>query len=127
MRYLGVDFGTKKIGLAFSDEAGKFAFPFSVIHAGKNAFKEIKKICGEKSIFKIILGKPGGYKGDAAEIIEKAEKFKKGLEENTGLSVIFESEVLSTQQAKRIQGKGAKIDASAAAIILQSFLDKSKN
>lgn len=142
MRFLGVDYGTKKIGIALSDKSAKFAFPHSIIKFTRPGLvnSEIKKICRENEVEKIILGKPGGYKGDAQKILGKIEKFKKELEKNTGLSVVYESEVLTTKQAERPYGgektgrpvsnkkktakKPAKdMDASAAALILQSWLD----
>ncbi len=128
MRFLGIDYGTKRIGIAVSDKNGKFAFPHSIIQfsTSQAVNSEIKKICEKNDVSKIILGKPGGYKGDAGEILKKIENFKKKLEEYINISVFYESEVLTTQQAKRPYGdkKGKKIDASAAALILQSWLDK---
>jgi len=140
MRILGIDYGTKRIGLALSDESGCFAFPHSVIQTKCDFVWDIKKICEENHVKKIILGKPEGYKGDSAKILEKIEYFKVRLEEETGLSVIYENEVLTTQQAKRPiktnqpRGKISNyrprrsivkdVDASAAAIILQCYLDR---
>jgi len=139
-RFLGIDYGTKKIGLALSDESGHFAFPLLIINlvSSQDARLEIKRICEENNISKIVLGRPEGYKGDAKEILSKIDEFKKELETQTGLDVDFVSEVLTTRQAKRqfefnlprgdVQKKIKKIskevDASAAALILQSYLDR---
>lgn len=119
MRILGVDYGTRKIGLALSDPSARFAFPHSVVPTTS----DVVGVCEKEGIEKIVLGRPMGYKGDGREILEKIEKFKKMLEKETGLLVIYENEVLTTQQAKR-EGESKKIDASAAALILQSYLDK---
>ncbi|PIS13474.1 MAG: Holliday junction resolvase RuvX [Candidatus Tagabacteria bacterium CG09_land_8_20_14_0_10_41_14] len=155
MRILGVDYGTKRIGLALSDKTGKFAFPYSVIKftLPQDVNLEIRKICEENNVKKIVLGKPEGYKGDAGKILGQIEKFKKEMEKSIGLPVIYENEVLTTQQAKRPfsatkprgktsnyrgetlpaaclsgrqgrQGSIVRKDASAAAIILQSYLDR---
>lgn len=125
MKFLGIDYGTKRIGLALSDESAKFAFPHSVLSqlSISDINSCIKKVCEENDVGKIVLGRPVGYKGDAAEILNKIEKFKLLLEKETTLPVVYENEVLTTQQAKRIQGKTKKIDASAAALILQTYLD----
>jgi len=120
MRILGVDYGTKRIGLALSDQTGRFAFPYSVVPTTPG----VVGVCEKEGVEKIVLGRPVGYKGDSREILEKIEKFKKQLEKETGLEVIYENEVLTTQGAKRIQGKIKNLDASAAALILQSYLDK---
>ncbi|MBU1178858.1 Holliday junction resolvase RuvX [Patescibacteria group bacterium] len=144
MRILGIDYGTKKIGLALSDESGRFAFPHSTIYVKttKPSFvAKIKEVCEENKVGKIILGRPMGYKGDAREILKKIEKFKIILENKIGLPIVYENEVLTTRQAKRPIEVGRprghlsknvrsstsnikKIDASAAALILQSFLEK---
>jgi len=142
MRILGIDFGTKRIGLALSDRSAKFAFPHSVISnlSTSDVDRLVKKICEENDVKKIVLGRPMGYKGDATKILKEIEKFKNKLEKEVGLEVVYENEVLTTQEAKRPfkanlpRGKISNyrgstsivknIDASAAAIILQSYLDK---
>lgn len=146
MRYLGIDYGTKKIGVALSDEKGKMAFAHSVIpNLGKEKTAEkIKKICAENSVGKIVLGKSLSYKGEPNIIMAKIEPFKKALEKETGLPVVYENETLTSAEARRPLGgerkrpptlskrkspekeKQArmKVDASAAALILQSHLDR---
>lgn len=124
MRLMGIDFGEKRIGVALSDEGGGFAFAHSVVINDKNAIKKIKKICGENNVKKIILGESVDYKGKQNPIMEKIEKFKKALEKEIGLEVQYQAEILTTQEAKRLQGKNKKLDASAAALILRSFIEK---
>ncbi|MDP2638846.1 MAG: Holliday junction resolvase RuvX [Candidatus Azambacteria bacterium] len=146
MRYLGIDYGSKKIGIAVSSEDGKFAFAHSVIlNKGlKKAATEIGKIAKENKIGKIVLGRSLNYKGEPNPIMEEIEKFKAELEGETGLEVIYENEVLTTMEAKRymrgervrppvankkkttinVKKEKETIDASAAAIILRSFLEK---
>lgn len=124
MRYLGIDYGTKKIGLAFSDENGLLAFPLKVITTKSGVVAEIQKICGEKEISKIVLGESLDYKGRPNPVMAEIEKFKILLEKEIGLPVIFETEVLTTKQAANSQPESKKLDASAAALILQTYLDK---
>ena len=146
MRYLGIDYGTKRIGIALSDENRKMAFAYCVIanHGAEKVSAEIKKICAENSVWKIILGKSLNYKGEANPIMAKIEPFKTALEKETGLPVSYQNETLTSAEARRpISGprkrppvlnkrkspekeKKArmKIDASAAALILRSYLDK---
>ncbi|MCF7836099.1 MAG: Holliday junction resolvase RuvX [Candidatus Marinimicrobia bacterium] len=141
-RILGIDYGTKKMGLALSDESVSFAFPFTVIPVTsyEDVFFLIKKFCDENDVGKIVLGKPEGFKGNSRKILEKINNFKTHLEKKVGLPVVYENEVLTTQQAKRPfkvnqpRGKLSNaristsntrgVDASAAAIILQSHIDK---
>lgn len=124
MRLMGIDYGEKNIGIAVSDEAGNFAFAHSVVLNDQKAVKKIKNICEEKDIKKIILGESLDYKGQPNPIMKKIEKFKVLLEKESGLPVIYQSEVLTTQEAERIIGKTKKTDASAAALILRSYIEK---
>lgn len=126
MRLLGIDYGTKRVGIALSDEAGVFAYPYSVIKNSKNLTKEIIAICKKENVGKIILGESLDYKGKCNDIIRETDVLKRILEKETGLPVIYENEVLSSAEAERIQGKGEGLDASAAAIILRTYIDRNK-
>jgi len=124
MKYLGIDFGSKRVGVATSDEEGKMAFPYSVILNGEKLFTEIDKIIKKEKIDKIVIGESKNFAGEPNAIMKEIEKFKKELQDKTELKVIFEPEFMTSSQAEIIQGKNEMHDASAAAIILQSFLDK---
>ncbi len=126
MRILGIDYGSKRVGVAVSDEAATLAFPHEVFKNGKNLVKNIKEICQEKNISKIVLGESLDYKGRPNPVMVEIEKFKILLEKETGLPVVFETEVLTTKQAAASQPDSKKLDASAAALILQTYLDKRK-
>ena len=132
MRLLGIDYGTKRIGIALSDERGEFAFPHSVIQncptqkCATLSVAQIKKICGENEVEKIIIGKSVDYDGRPNPVMRKIEAFKTLLEKEIGLPVEYEDETLTTVEAREIQGNVKKIDASAAAVILQSFIEKEK-
>lgn len=136
MRLMGIDYGEKRIGIALSDEGGGFArapeqgsvqgfaFAHSVVENNKGAIGAIKKICGENNVGKIILGESVDYKGQPNLIMTEIENFKKELEKEIGLPVEYQKETLTTKEAEHGQGKIEKIDASAAALILRSFLEK---
>ena len=124
MRLMGIDFGEKRIGIALSDEQENFAFPYSVVINDKNAIKEIKKICEENQVEKIILGQSLDYSNQPNPVMKKIELFKNSLKKEIKIPVIYQNETLTTQEAERIQGKTAKTDASAAALILRSFIEK---
>ena len=122
MKLMGIDYGRKKIGIAVSDEEGKRAFPYKVISA-KGALFEIKKICEEEKVEKIVLGKSIDRWGRPNPIMDEIEKFKAELERGLGIPVVYEPEEFTTQEAKKFQGRVRGIDASSAAIILQGFLE----
>ena len=127
MRLLGIDYGTKRVGVALSDEAGLFAYPYSVLKNSKNLSKEIIEICKKEKVGKIILGESLDYKGKCNNIVCETDILKNILEKETGLSVIYENEVLTSAEAERIQGKTEMLDAAAAAIILRTYIDRQKN
>lgn len=126
MRYIGIDYGSKRVGIALTDEGGSMAFPHSVLENKENLLEEVKKIIEAEKIEAIILGESKNFKGEENPIMRDIEKFKGNLGKETGLKVHLEPEFMTSAQAEHIQGKTEKLDASAAAIILQSYLDKKK-
>ncbi|KKQ78043.1 MAG: hypothetical protein A3A96_02900 [Candidatus Zambryskibacteria bacterium RIFCSPLOWO2_01_FULL_39_39] len=124
MKYLGIDFGGKRVGLAVSDETNRLAFPHSVILNNENLLTEVVKIIKEENIGSIIIGESKDFKGEPNKIMVEIEKFKNKLAEKTKLKIYFEPEFMTSVQAKHIQGENDMHDASVAAIILQSYLDK---
>lgn len=124
MKYLGIDFGSKRIGISVSDNTGKMAFPYSVILNNEKLFGEIEKIIKAENIDEIVIGESKNFAGEPNKIMREIEKFKEILTEKTKLKVYFEPEFMTSSQAELIQGKNEMLDASAATIILQSFLDK---
>lgn len=125
MRYMGIDYGSKRIGVAVSDEAGQFAMPLIVLKNSKNLIDEIVSVAQENKILTIIIGESKNYKGEANAILPESMNVKKDLEAK-GFVVNFEPEFMTSTNAERFQGKHDMLDASAAALILQSFLDKKK-
>lgn len=122
MRYLGVDYGLKKIGLALSE--GQVASIYKVIDVSslKDALTKVKKIIHDEKIDRVVIGIA---EGESAKI---AKKFSKSLSKE--ITVIETDETLSSKQAKSMmielhvgQKRRSKEDAFAAAIILQNFLD----
>jgi putative holliday junction resolvase len=130
MKYLGIDFGEKRIGLAVSDDEGGMAFPYEVILNDQNLLETIRKIIEKEKIDEIVIGESKNFEGEPNKIMVKIEEFKKALEGlpaqigKTKLKINLESEFMTSAQAERIQGKTEMHDASAAAIILQSYLDR---
>ena len=123
MKYLGIDFGSKRIGLAISDESGSFAFPLSVIKNSENAMSEIQQVCLEKNIGAVVIGDSENFQMQKNHIMEQVEPFVENLRKVSGLPVFLHPEFMTSQEAERLQGKNDMLDASAAAIILKSFLE----
>lgn len=127
MRMLGIDFGSKKVGLALSDEAGRMAFPHSVIPNDSSLLSTIESLIGKEHVEKVIIGHSLDKEGKANAIQEGIDAFMLDLTLATGVPIELVRETYTTQEAMRIQGKTALTDASAAALILDSFITGSTN
>ena len=126
MRYLGIDYGSKRVGVALSDEEGKFAIPVIVLKSSKKLLDEVLDLAEENRVEIIIMGESKDYKGKPNAIYEESMEFKKKLE-GEGYTVELEPEFMTSMNAERFQGKTEHTDASAAALILQSYLDKKQH
>ncbi len=131
MRHLGVDYGSKKIGLAISDEGGTMGFPHSII---ANSPKAVEYICGimaKEDVRALVIGDSVDYRGNANPIATGARKLGQEVSDRCGVPVFYESEVLTSAEARRAPAKAEKsrapkkhtnVDDSAAALILTSYL-----
>lgn len=124
MRYLGIDYGTKRVGVAISDEGGTLAFPYAILENGKGLVGEVKNICVKEHIEMIVVGESYDYSGKPNKVMGEIERFTTNLREVVSLPIVHEREFMSTQQARFFQTEKDRVDDSAAAIILQSYLDR---
>lgn len=124
MRYLGIDYGKKRVGLALSDESGRLAFPHSVLPNDKELISTVAEIAREQKVKAVVVGESKDLSGKANPLMKDIDAFIVSLKKAAKKPVILEPEFWTSFQAARWQGKTAKLDASAAAIILQSYLDK---
>ena len=135
MRCLGIDYGMKRIGLAISDPSNTIARSYGLVINGKKAVEQIREIVAQEGITHLVFGLPlhmSGDKGDKALLVEEfAEKVRLAVGE---VEVLFEDERLTTVTAQRVLIEGdvrrskrkEKIDALAASLILQKYLDRIK-
>lgn len=133
-RYLAIDFGLKRIGLALSDPLFIFAYAFKTIRNNDSLLHEIRKIVKEKNIVKIILGNPLREDGTASKLSGIIEDFRKKLESEIKIEVMLFDERYSSMIAKEkvIESVSKKskrrdkglLDSNSAAVILQEFLDQ---
>lgn len=131
-RILAIDFGTKNIGLALSDETKTIASGFEGFHynSKKEVVEKLKTIVKEKNVEKIIIGNPISMSGKISQIGLKVLAFKTTLEEKFKLPVILFDERFTTEisrdtirQVKRKSLlKKSIIDKVAATILLQDYL-----
>jgi putative Holliday junction resolvase len=137
MRYIGLDLGSRTLGVSLSDQSGLIASSYTIIRHNEEyerLIEEVKKIIDEKKVDKIVLGLPKNMNGTIGPKGELSYKFKEMLEKGTNLEVILEDERLTTREATNLLIKNDTsrkkrkkvIDSLAATIILQSYLDKNK-
>ncbi len=134
MRILGLDIGSKTIGVAISDPLGWTAQGITTIRRTKkeNDLEEVKKICKEYSVETIVIGLPKNMNGSIGESGERVLEFSNQIEEYTGLKVEMWDERLTTVAAHKAmleadlsRNKRKKIvDKIAATYILQGYLDR---
>ncbi len=127
MRYMGIDYGSKRVGIAISDETGSFALPHTVLKNTSKLIEELNTIMCDKDISVIILGESKNFKGEDNVIMKDIKVFKDKIENTLGKQVVYEPEFMTSQEAELIQGKGEMHDASAAALILKSYLSRTNN
>ena len=134
-KYLGLDLGSKTIGISISDDTKTIATTYQTLryNSEEHAVLELKKIIEEENIEKVILGFPRNMNYSIGPKGEKTLEFKKKLE-SLNVNVIVQDERLSTVEATNylveanLSRKKRKkvVDAVAANIILQSYLDKER-
>ncbi len=123
MTILGIDYGSQRVGIALSDATEVLAFPNCIYDNDKMLLENVKALCTEKNARMIVLGKSQDFKGNDNPIMGRINEFKSALETEVKVPVMFQQEYWTSEEARRYQKSGEYVDASAAALILQRFLD----
>lgn len=133
MRVLALDHGTKRIGLAISDEMGVIAQPLEFVPAQPfdKVLSRLREIVREKQVELLLVGMPRNMDGSYGPAAEKVQEFVAVLKDALTTPIKLWDERLTSAQAQRylIQGnvrrndRKTKVDKTAAAILLQSYLD----
>lgn len=126
MKRMGIDFGSKKIGIALSDDSGSMAFPHEVVPNNEHFLQYVESLVAERAVEEIIIGHSLNNQGEPNKIHSAVESFMMDITLAIGIPVHLEPEQYSTQQARHIQGNTPMTDAAAAALILDSFIIKQK-
>lgn len=136
MRYLGLDLGTKTLGVAVSDKLGIIATTIKTIKFDSEDYEslvsEVESLIKEYNVGTIILGFPKNMNNSLGFASERSMNFKKILEEKLNIKVVLEDERLSSVEANNIminadvsrKKRKEKVDTIAATIILQRYLDR---
>ncbi|MCB9809273.1 pre-16S rRNA-processing nuclease YqgF [Candidatus Nomurabacteria bacterium] len=138
MRYLGIDYGTKKTGLAFSDDSGSMAFPYKIVPS-ESLVDTLVSLRSQEHFDEIVMGHSKAGTGADNPVMKEVYVLKKDLEQLFSIPVHFENEFGTSAQIHRMHDMLAGIrpdterkvkkdtrpvDDRAAALILQRFLDK---
>ena len=134
MRYLGLDIGDKRIGIALSDQTGLISMPFEVYHTigSKKDQRYITRLALEKEVETVVIGLPKHMNGTEGERAAICREFARRLGNRLSIPIVMQDERLSTVSAERVLIKAdvsrkkrrQVIDMLAAQVILQSYLDK---
>jgi putative Holliday junction resolvase len=129
MKYIGLDYGTKKCGLAVSDDRGVVAVPWKIV-ATNDLLGELAEMLKNEKFKRVVVGESINSKGEHNPVFADVEKFVEIFKsehaqkcESGNLEIFFEKEFFSSKHARSQDGK-REVDDRAAALILQRFLDK---
>jgi putative Holliday junction resolvase len=134
MRWLAIDYGRKRIGLAISDPELRIALPFKTINReGSDVFKEIASIVVEKEISKIIVGNPLLLSGEEGNLSKEVKEFVEALRDilPDRVAIVLIDERLTTKMAEKLMKERGlkpsrekdKLNMIAATVLLQGVLD----
>lgn len=136
MRILALDVGDRRVGLAISDPTGLLASPLGHVERGPTDVQDIVRVAEDHEAAQIVVGLPLTLAGESRAQAGKVRQFVRELRSTTDIPVVTVDERLSTVQAQRLltdsdQGRRAnrdrgRIDSSAAAVILQAYLDSQR-
>lgn len=133
MRLLALDVGDRRIGVAISDPLGLWARPLTVLvrRSKQEDYQAIAQLVREHEVDRVIVGHPIGLKGDVGPQARKVERYAAGLAEHLSVPLLLWDERLSTAEAEEMLREGGespreyrgRVDAVAAAVILQAYLN----
>ncbi len=135
-RILGIDYGTKRIGISLSDPLGITAQALESVINNERGWKRLHEILHDKEVNLIVVGMPLNLKGERAQKAKEVELFVERLKQEAGADVVTWDERFTTAIAQQTllqmgtkrkdRRERGRVDAMAAAIMLQGFLDSTK-
>lgn len=134
-RLLGLDIGEKRIGIAVSDEGQILSSPWGMVEQGKRSISEIGRIARETGATAIVAGLPTGMSGREGSQAAETRRFADAVELELGLPLAYWDERLTSSQAERMliesgmrrKERRGQIDALAASLMLQSYIDSRRH
>lgn len=130
-KVMGIDYGAHRVGVALSDYGGHYAFPKIILSNDNTLLEQVATMAEEERVGRIVVGEADNPAGGENTIMRRITIFKNALEVRTGLPVELVTEAFTSAEARRaledsVQTRSTKdihVDAAAAALILQTYLD----
>lgn len=122
-RVMGIDYGSKRVGISLSDEDGRVAFPKAVLPNDRFLASSLAELIAGHAVSEVVIGESRNNAGEENSIARNARSLARILEADTGVTIHFEPEFWSSQEVRAHTG-ATRVDAEAATIILNSFLTK---
>ncbi len=123
MKFLGIDYGTKRVGIAISDLNGRLAFPGETLKNNGELFRKLIEIVQKEKVAEIVVGESLDFFGLPNLLQKEIDFFIDKLKKKFAMPVHKEKEFLTSVEARRYSDHN-EVDASAAALILQRYLEK---
>lgn len=124
-KIIGIDFGTKRVGVAVSDESGSVAFPRATIQNDSRLVPTIVALVQQEHATTVVIGESRNWSGEENPVMKDVKAFVAELTKATDVAIHYEPEFYSSKEARR-EGQQGSVDAQAATIILNSFITKQK-
>ncbi len=121
---MGIDYGSKRIGVARADLETRIATPLKVLANTRSVIDEILMIMEENDVKMLVMGYSKDLQGKENPIADEIRCFVQSIQGKKAIEVVYENEFYTSVEARRAPGSGKIVDSSAASLILQSYLDK---
>lgn len=129
-KLIGIDYGTKRVGVAVSDESGSIAFPKATFPNDRALIPTIVALIRKENAGAVVVGESKNQNGNDNPIMKNVRTFVAELERAIAIVIHFEPEFYTSVEARRKAGEAGgvhtHVDAEAAAVILNSFIERSK-
>jgi putative Holliday junction resolvase len=125
-KLIGIDYGTKRVGVSVSDETGSVAFPKATYQNDRALIPTLVALIRKENASTVVIGESKDAEGKENAVMESVRKFVHELERSIAVTIAYEPEYYTSLQARRDTEKSI-VDAEAATIILNSYIERKKN
>lgn len=125
-KLLGIDYGTKRVGVALTDDSGSVAFPKTTFPNDRTLIPAIVNLIQKENVAQVVIGESHNANNEPNAIMKNVKSFAGDIERLVAVVVKYEPEFYSSQEARTLISS-EHVDAEAAAIILNSYIEKAKN